>query len=162
MIINSGNTRHRGFEGEISYDLLAQFQHPPAPESQPETKDGKTVADGKVSLVPGTSRQDFRPLQLIVFSNVQLLDAEFTESTQIVPNSGGKTFVGNAPAYAPDVLWKGGISFQREKCFRLSLSAVIRGPVLARLQCSAYQRGRRHQFPNVIPSYKVFNLAANG
>ena len=64
------------------------------------------------------------PLQFIVFSNIQLLDAEFTESTQIVPNSGGRTFVGNEPAYAPDFIWKGGITFQKEKCFRVTLSGV--------------------------------------
>jgi Fe(3+) dicitrate transport protein len=29
IIANSGNTRHRGLEGEFSYDLLARFQHPP-------------------------------------------------------------------------------------------------------------------------------------
>ena len=28
IIVNTGSTRHRGFEGELSYDLLASFQHP--------------------------------------------------------------------------------------------------------------------------------------
>jgi Fe(3+) dicitrate transport protein len=113
IIVNTGNTRHRGFEGEISYDLLAPFQHEVVAE--PDSK-----SSSKDITVPVVSR----PLQLIVFSNIQLLDAEFTESTQIVPNSGGRTFVGNEPAYAPDVIWKGGISFRKEKCFNLTLSGV--------------------------------------
>jgi Fe(3+) dicitrate transport protein len=155
IIVNSGNTRHRGFEGEISYDLLAPFQHDAAPA--PET-------DPKASPKDMLATPVWHPLQLIVFSNLQILDAEFTESTQIVPNSGGRTFVGNDPAYAPDVLWKGGITFQKEKCFRVSFTGVYssdqfwqdsNAPLLATVAGVS-----TISVPAKIPSYKVFNLSS--
>jgi Fe(3+) dicitrate transport protein len=150
-IVNTGNTRHRGFEGEISYDLLAPFQQDVVPV--PDPKDSKNVVAPIVS----------HPLQLVVFTNIQLLDAEFTESVQIVPNSGGRTFVGNEPAYAPDVIWKGGVSFRKEKCFNFTLSGVYvsdqfwadsNAPVLAP------GPGGIVLVPAVIPSYTVFNFSA--
>ncbi|MEP6699128.1 MAG: TonB-dependent receptor, partial [Verrucomicrobiota bacterium] len=67
IIINSGNTRHRGFEGEVSYDFLAPFQQAIAPA--PEAKDGKSIADSKGFVAPPP--QVSHPLQLIVFSNLQ-------------------------------------------------------------------------------------------
>jgi Fe(3+) dicitrate transport protein len=36
IILNTGSSRHRGLEGELSYDFLARLQHPPVPELQPE------------------------------------------------------------------------------------------------------------------------------
>ena len=39
IIVNSGSTRHRGFEGEISYDFLELCHATDAPA--PETKDGE-------------------------------------------------------------------------------------------------------------------------
>ena len=51
ILINSGSTRHRGFEGELSYDLLQLVQ------------------------APGLSGS-----HLTVSGNLQLLDAEFTAS----------------------------------------------------------------------------------
>ncbi len=78
-----------------------------------------------------------------------------------MPNSGGQTFVGNEPAYAPDVIWKGGISFRKEKCFNFTLSGIyvsdqfwadsnqplLAGPAVVLV-------------PAVIPSYTVFNFSA--
>jgi Fe(3+) dicitrate transport protein len=150
IIVNTGNTRHRGFEGEISYDLLAPFQHEElAPERDSKSSNKETPA----AVAP-------RPLQLVVFSNLQVLDAEFTESTQIVPNSGGKTFVGNEPAYAPDIIWKGGISFRWEKCFNVTLSGVYVGNQFWADSNQPLLAGGAVSVPAVIPSYKVFNLSS--
>jgi Fe(3+) dicitrate transport protein len=152
IIVNTGNTRHRGFEAEFSYDLLAPFQ----PEIAPVTTTADPKSSNKdVAVAPPPSR----PLQFIVFSNIQLLDAEFTESTQIVPNSGGRTFVGNKPAYAPDVIWKGGITFQREKCFRVTLSGVYVADQFWADSNQPLLAGAVVSVPAVIPSYKVFNLS---
>ena len=99
------------------------------------------------------------PLQFIVFSNLQILDAEFTDSIQVVPGT-TRTFVGNEPAYAPDVVFKGGITFKRDKCFNVTFSGVyvseqfwqdsnIAGNVLPVSPA----------IPAKIPSYEVFNLS---
>lgn len=138
IIVNTGSTRHRGFEGEISYDLLAPFQHEIAPSS---TADSKTNKDVSVPVVHS------RPLQLIVFSNIQLLDAEFTDSQ--IPGQ-----VGLTPAFAPDVLWKGGVTFRKEKCFNLTVSGVY-----ASSQFWADSNTGTGTIPAKIPSYKVFNFA---
>ncbi|HVF71596.1 MAG TPA: TonB-dependent receptor [Chthoniobacterales bacterium] len=150
-IVNTGNTRHRGIEAEFSYDLLVPFQHEVAPESV--SADAKS--DKEVSA-PASAR----PLQLIVFSNIQLLDAEFTESIQIVPNSGGRTFVGNEPAYAPDLIWKGGITFQKEKCFRVTLSGVHVADQFWADSNQPLVAGGVVSVPAVIPSYTVWNLSS--
>ncbi|MEN3369334.1 MAG: Fe(3+) dicitrate transport protein [Verrucomicrobiota bacterium] len=150
IIVNTGNTRHRGLEAEVSYDFLAPFQHDevtPVPDSKSSNKD--------TPVAPVVSR----PLQLVVFSNVQFLDAEFTESTQIVPNSGGRTFVGNEPAYAPDLIWKGGISFRKEKCFNVTFSGVYVADQFWADSNAPLLAGAVVSVPAVIPSYKVFNLS---
>ena len=60
IILNTGSTRHRGLEGELYYDFLAPFQHPPMPELQPEP--GKAVVDaGKATPVPGVLPTDYHP-----------------------------------------------------------------------------------------------------
>jgi Fe(3+) dicitrate transport protein len=150
VVLNTGSSRHRGLEAEISYDLLAPFQHDVTAVSDP--KDSKNVVAPIVS----------HPLQLVVFSNVQFLDAEFTESDLLLPGSTTQTLVGNDPAYAPDFIWKGGISFRKEKCFNVTLSGVY----------SADQFWSDTNRPNpanslpvvlvpaVIPSYVVFNLSS--
>lgn len=148
IIVNTGNTRHRGFEGEISYDFLAPFQHEVAPE--PDSK--SSSKDVPVPVAP-------RPLQLVVFSNLQLLDAEFTESTQIVPGT-TRTFVGNEPAYAPDLIWKGGISFRKEKCFNVTLSGVYVSNQFWADSNAPLITGGVVTVPAVIPSYKVFNFSS--
>jgi Fe(3+) dicitrate transport protein len=153
VIVNTGNTRHRGLEAEFSYDLLAPFQPDITPASV--TTDAKSGKD--VSVAPAPSH----PLQLIVFSNIQLLDAEFTESTQIVPNSGGRTFVGNEPAYAPDWIWKGGVTFQKEKCFRITVSGVhVSDQFWADSNAPLLGTGGVVSVPAVIPSYTVWNLSS--
>ncbi len=157
IAVNTGNTRHRGFEGEVAYDFLAPFQHEIAPAPTTTTKDAKSSKDATV--VPSTP-----PLQLIVFGNVQLLDAEFTESAQIIPNSGGQTFVGNTPSYAPDVVFKGGITFKRDKCFNITFSAVY---VSDQFWQDSNQQGGFNPatvavtsiIPAEIPSYTVYNLS---
>ena len=151
IIVNTGNTRHRGLEAEISYDLLAPFHQDvvAVPDSKSSSKDMPVP-----SIVS-------RPLQLVVFTNIQLLDAEFTESTQIVPNSGGRTFVGNDPAYAPDVIWKGGISFRKEKCFNFTLSGIyVSDQFWADSNAPLLGPGGIVTVPAVIPSYTVFNFSA--
>ena len=121
IILNTGSSRHRGLEGELYYDFLAPFQHPPVPELQPEPF--KAVVDSKAPPVPGVLPTDYRPYKLIAFSNVQFLDAEFIESALLQPGE-DRTIVGNTPAFAPEFLLKGGISFQREHCFNIALTAV--------------------------------------
>ncbi len=168
IILNSGSSRHRGFEGEISYDFLSRFQHPPVPEPLPEP--GKGVVDSKSTAVPGVSLADYHPFKLIVFSNAQYLDAEFIESdlpqpqANLLPPPHGKTIVGNTPNFAPEFLWKGGISFQKEKCFNLTFSAVYVSSqfwsdtnVGARSAFS--QTTIRTNIPPKVPPYKVFNLS---
>jgi Fe(3+) dicitrate transport protein len=65
--------------------------------------------------------------------------------------------VGNTPAFAPDFLVRGGISFQKENCFDIALTAV-------------YVSQQFWQDTNVgspaipkakIPSYKTFNLSGD-
>lgn len=150
IVVNTGNTRHRGFEGEISYDLLAPFQQ----EVVATVPDSKSVSS-KDTPVAAVSR----PLQLVVFSNIQLLDAEFTESAQIVPGT-TRTFVGNEPAYAPDVIWKGGISFRKEKCFNLTLSGVYVSDQFWQDSNTALVTAGVVTVPAVIPAYKVFNFSS--
>lgn len=152
FVQNTGNTRHRGIEAEFSYDLLAPFQHEMPVTT---TKDAKSGKDVSVAPPP-------HPLQLIVFSNFQFLDAEFTESSLLAPGT-NESLVGNEPAYAPDFIWKGGISFQKEKCFRFTLSGVhVSDQFWAdnnRPNPSA-PLGAPILVPAVIPSYTVLNFSA--
>jgi Fe(3+) dicitrate transport protein len=121
IILNTGSSRHRGLEGELSYDLFAPFQHPPI-ALQPEP--GKDVVDkSKTIPVPGVLPTDYRPLKLIAFSNVQFLDAEFTESTLLIPDT-NRTIVGNTPAFAPNFLMKGGLQLRKDNCFDITFSAL--------------------------------------
>lgn len=148
IIVNTGNTRHRGLEAEFSYDLLAPFQH----EITPTTTDSKSGKDATVS-------EPSHPLQLIVFSNVQFLDAEFTESIQTVAAT-GQSFVGNTPAYAPDWIWKGGITFQKEKCFRATISGVhVSDQFWQDSNQPLLGAGGIVTVPAVIPSYTVWNFS---
>jgi Fe(3+) dicitrate transport protein len=149
LAFNSGSTRHRGFEGEVSYDFLAPFQN----DLSAVTTDAKDSKDGKTMEKEVVAPR--RPLQLIVFSNVQLLDAEFTDSTQIIPGSGGATFVGNAPAYAPDIVFKGGITFKRDKCFNITFSAVY----VSEQFWQDSNLGSGTIPPPQIPAYEVYNMS---
>ncbi|HEX5490603.1 MAG TPA: TonB-dependent receptor plug domain-containing protein [Candidatus Udaeobacter sp.] len=152
IILNTGSTRHRGLEGELYYDFLAPFQHPPALEVQPGPY--KAVIDSKAAPVPGVLPTDYRPYKLIAFSNVQLLDAEFTESALLQPGE-DRTLVGNTPAFAPDLVLKGGISFQREHCFNIALTAVY--------VSQQFWQDTNIGSPSIpkahIPPYSVFNLS---
>ncbi len=147
IINNTGSTRHRGFEGEISYDFLAPFQQDLVPEPDPK-------ASGKDAPLV-TPR---RPYQLIVFSNLQLLDAEFTESALVIPSL-GRTYVGNDPAYAPDVIWKGGITFRREKSFNLTVSGVYVSDQFWSDTNLPNPAAGTVLVPAIIPSYKTFNFS---
>jgi Fe(3+) dicitrate transport protein len=148
IAVNTGNTRHRGFEGEVAYDFLAPFQQF-APVATADTKpDGKSVAKEVKTPEPTP------PFQLIVFANLQVLDAEFTDSQQIVPGT-TRTFVGNEPAYAPDVVVKGGITFKRDKCFNITFSAIHVSEQFwqdSNLGSASIPLAK-------IPSYTVFNLS---
>jgi Fe(3+) dicitrate transport protein len=149
IIVNTGNTRHRGVEAELSYDLLAPFQHD---ISEATTTDAKSNKDAGAVVEPS------HPLQLIVFSNLQLLDAEFTDSIQVVAAT-GESFVGNAPAYAPDWIWKGGITFQKEKCFRVTFSGVHVSDQFWQDSNQPLFQGTVLAVPAIIPSYTVWNLS---
>jgi Fe(3+) dicitrate transport protein len=155
IILNTGSTRHRDLEGELSYDLLAPFQHAPLPELQPEPSKG-VVDAGKAIHVPGVLPGDYRPFKLVAFSNVQFLDAEFTESALLIPGT-DETFVGNTPAFAPDFLLKGGISFSRERCFDLALTAIY----VAQQFWQDSNIGSPAIPKSHIPPYKVFNLSGD-
>jgi Fe(3+) dicitrate transport protein len=152
VIVNTGDTRHRGVEAEVSYDLLAPFQ--------PEITAVSTTTDAKSSSKDVAAPAPSRPLQLIVFSNIQFLDAEFTDSIQIVPNSGGRTFVGNTPAYAPDWIWKGGVTFQKEKCFRVTVSGVhVSDQFWQDSNQPLLGAGGVVTVPAIIPAYTVWNFS---
>ncbi|MEP6821722.1 MAG: TonB-dependent receptor plug domain-containing protein [Chthoniobacterales bacterium] len=148
FLVNTGSTRHRGFEGEASYDLLAPFQNDLGPAVIDGKSDGKSTAKEVYNPAP------LRPYQLIVFGNAQVLDAEFTDSTQIVPMT-TRTFVGNTPAYAPDLVLKGGITFKRDKCFNVTFSGVYVSPQF----WQDSNLGSVGIPPAQIPSYEVFNLS---
>jgi Fe(3+) dicitrate transport protein len=153
FVQNTGNTRHRGIEAEFSYDLLAPFQADLAPVTR--TTDSKS-SNKDTAVAPVVSH----PLQLIVFSNVQFLDAEFTDSALLVPGT-TRTLVGNTPAYAPDFIWKGGITFQKEKCFRVTVSGVhVSNQFWADNNLGNPAVGAPLLVPAVISSYTVFNLAS--
>jgi Fe(3+) dicitrate transport protein len=153
FVQNTGNTRHRGIEAEFSYDLLAPFQTEIAPVTT--TADSKS-SNKDVAVAPPPSH----PLQLIIFSNVQFLDAEFTESALFVPGT-TRTLVGNTPAYAPDFIWKGGITFQKEKCFRVTVSGVhVSDQFWADNNLGNPAVGAPLLVPAVVPSYTVFNFSS--
>jgi Fe(3+) dicitrate transport protein len=149
IAVNTGSTRHRGFEGEFSYDFLAPFRDDFV-QAQPDREpDGKTTA--KDVYNPAPSRP---PLQLILFSNLQVLDAEFTDSDQIVPGT-TRSFVGNDPAYAPSVVLKGGLTFRREGYFNITFSGVY----VSEQFWQDSNIGSVSIPPARIPSYAVFNLS---
>jgi Fe(3+) dicitrate transport protein len=148
IIVNTGNTRHRGLEAELAYDVLAPFHQDVVPV--PDSKDSKSTPVPPIVT---------HPLQLILFTNISLLDAEFTESTQLIPGT-AQTFVGNDPAYAPDVIWKGGITFRKEKCFNFTLSGIYVADQFWADSNQPLLQGTTVLVPAVIPSYTVFNLSA--
>lgn len=86
--VNSGDTRHRGFEGEFAYDLFELIK--------PECLEGS---------------------HLVVSTNLQVLDAEFTDSQ--IPGQIGKT-----PAFAPDTVVKATLTFRKDQQYSFRLSAV--------------------------------------
>ena len=66
-----------------------------------------------------------------------------------------RTIVGNTPAFAPDLVLKGGISFQRDHCFNIALMAVYISQQFwqdANIGSPAIPKGK-------IPAYSVFNLS---
>lgn len=162
VIQNTGATRNRGFEGELSYDFLAPFQHPPVEAPPPaEGKDAKDLS--KETKVPGMMLERYHPFQLIAFSNAQLLDAVYTDSSIHETTPTSPTLVGNPPAFAPDFLWKGGISFRKEHAFDVTLTAVY-------VSSQFWQDSNQPSFfpapnqtkiaiPAKIQPYKVFNLS---
>src|SRR5262249_8841439 len=114
VIVNSGSTRHRGFEGEVSYDFMELFRDPVvAQNAHRDAKDGKDE-EGPITR---SMQHSFVGWHLNLFSNLQLLDAEFTDSQ--IPGQVGKT-----PAYSPTVLFKGGIQLSRDDFFDLAFTAV--------------------------------------
>lgn len=81
--INSGDTRHRGIEGELSYDFLAR----------------------------NGGDEHF-----VAFGNFAFLDAVFTASEAVPAN------IGNAPAFAPHTMLKGGLTWRKDKAYDISLT----------------------------------------
>jgi outer membrane receptor protein involved in Fe transport len=152
IILNTGSTRNRGLERELYYDFLARFQHPPVPEPQPEP--GKGVVDASETIsVPGVSLQDYHPLRLIAFSNIQLLDAQYIESSLLVPGT-NRTLVNNTPAFAPNVLMKGGLQLRKDNCFDIWFTAVY----VSQQFWQDTDIGNAQIPKAYIPAYKVFNL----
>ena len=149
ILVNSGDSRHRGFEGELSYDFLAGDERPP---QQGET-DGKDAKDVKQAYLQTPSR--FDGMHLVLFSNLQLLDAEFTESST--------GLVGKEPAFAPSVLWKGGITFRKERSFSVSFTGVyVSDEFFSDANTPAFDRNTgAFVGPATIPAYKVFNLSGD-
>jgi len=144
IIVNSGSTRHRGFEGEISYDFMELFRDNFVPENPPTS-----AKDDKGGPVTRATQHSFEGWHLNVFSNLQLLDAEFTESQ--IPGQVGKT-----PAYSPSVLFKGGIQLTRDHIFDLAFTAVYVSD-----EFWADANVATPTIPAKIPSYVVFNVAAD-
>jgi Fe(3+) dicitrate transport protein len=146
IIVNSGSSRHRGFEGELSYDLFEFFRGQQLPATQP----GGWSKDGKETVEPAAAgRGAFADWHLTLFSNLQLLDAEFTDSS--IPGQVGKT-----PAFAPDLLWKGGLILSRDNCFNIMLSAVH---VTEQFWSDA--KAALATIPAKIPAYSTLNLSGN-
>jgi Fe(3+) dicitrate transport protein len=85
--VNTGNTRHRGFEGQFDYDFLA-------------ARDPKTAQ------------------HLSLFANLQLLNADFTETHNPAVS------VGNKPAFTPDYLVRIGVAYREDRKLKLALSVV--------------------------------------
>jgi Fe(3+) dicitrate transport protein len=155
IAVNTGSTRHRGLEGEVAYDFLAPFQQ----EAIASVTDPKDSKDSKNIL---HAKTDWHPLQLIVFTNVQVLDAEFTDSLQFATIAPGvtKSFVGNEPAYAPSLVVKGGITFKRDKCFNVTLTAVhVDEQFWQDSNLAGSTPPTSVPIPAIIPSYQVFNLS---
>jgi outer membrane receptor protein involved in Fe transport len=122
---------------------------------QPEP--GKGVVDASKSPpVPGVSMADYHPLRLIAFSNVQLLDAEYTESGLLVPGT-NRTLVGNTPAFAPEFLMKGGLQLRKDNCFDITFSAIyVSQQFWQDTDIGNVQIPKAH-----IPAYKLFNLTGD-
>lgn len=144
IIVNSGSTRHRGFEGEVSYDFMELFRDAFLPENPPAS-----AKDDKGGPVTRATQHSFVGWHLNLFSNLQLLDAEFTDSE--IPGQIGKT-----PAYSPSVLLKGGIQLSRDHIFDLAFTAVYVSD-----EFWADANVATPTIPAKIPSYVVFNVAAD-
>ncbi|MGI8433022.1 MAG: TonB-dependent receptor family protein [Chthoniobacterales bacterium] len=146
IIVNSGSTRHRGFEGEISYDFM-ELCHRDDVLVQAEN-DAKEAKDNDGPVTRAT-QSSFVGWHLNAFSNLQLLDATFTDSQ--IPGQ-----VGNTPAYSPSVLVKGGVQLRKDNCFDLTFSAVYVSD-----EFWADSNLGTPTIPAKIPSYVVLNLNGN-
>ena len=122
--VNTGDTRHRGFEGEIAYDLLELWQNP--------------ALEG---------------CHLVVSSNLQLLDAEFTDSQ--IPNQIGKT-----PAFAPDVIYKGAITFRKDNSFSFRVSATAVSSQFFQDSNLPAMAGGVEVVPAKVPGYYTIDFSA--
>ncbi|MGA7275059.1 MAG: TonB-dependent receptor plug domain-containing protein, partial [Candidatus Udaeobacter sp.] len=156
IVLNTGDTRNRGLEGELYYDFLAPFEHPPIVYVQPEPGKGVVDDKGKSPPVPGVSMADYHPLKLIAFSNVQYLNAEYTESSLLIPGT-NRTLVGNNPAFAPEFLMKGGLQLRKDNCFDITFSAVF----VSQQFWQDTDIGNAQIPKGHIPPYKVFNLTGD-
>ena len=156
ILQNSGTSRNRGFEGELSYDFLAGEQEAP----KQEEVDGKDKDFKSVKEAHETEPSCFFGYHLILFSNIQLLDAVFTEGAAIDPTT-GKTHEGNTPAFAPTVLYKGGITLSKEKTFDVSLFAVYVSDQYGLDSNQPVKVAGVQVVPAKIPSYYVLNLAGD-
>jgi Fe(3+) dicitrate transport protein len=145
IIVNTGSTRHPRSRRGTFIRFPRAFSAPAARHNAAGAR--KDVKDAKVAAVPGVPIEGFHPLQLIAFSNVQFLDAEFTGSD--IPDQVGKT-----PAFAPDFLFKGGITFWKQGCFNVTLTGIY--------VAQQFWSDMDISLPTVpakIPAYKVFNLS---
>ena len=72
-----------------------------------------------------------------------------------------RTLVGNIPAFAPSVLFKGGITVSKEKTFDVSLFAVYVADQYGLDSNQPVFTGPVQTVPAKIPSYYVLNLSAD-
>ena len=129
ILANSGSSRHRGFEGEASYDIFALCDHPALANQH-----------------------------LIIAGNLQLLDAEFTESQTLVPGT-TRTLVGNEPAFAPDVVAKWSLTYRIDKRASISVSGVYVSEQFWQDNNLPFPTtGTTVLIPAEVPSYVVWNL----
>jgi Fe(3+) dicitrate transport protein len=125
ILINSGSTRHRGFEGEFAYDVF-------------QLVDAPALAGNHLTLL----------------GNLQWLDAEFTESD--IPGQ-----VGKEPAFAPQTVLKAAITFSKDHCYSLRLSATsVSSQFFQDSNLPALAADGTILVPAKIPAYFTLDFAA--
>ena len=66
----------------------------------------------------------------------------------------------NEPAYAPEFIWKGGVTFQKEECFRVTVSGVHVADQFWQDSNQPLITAGAIAVPAIIPSYTIWNLSS--